>query len=97
MEKRMNRLLGMITLTAALPLAGCGATQAQLRARASLDLSCAPESIRTEALDSGTQVASGCGKRAIYVELFNNARHPTWMLNSNVEPTRVPPAAQAMR
>ncbi len=93
----MNRLLGMITFAAALPLAGCGATQSQLRARASLDLSCAPDSIRVNALDTGTQVASGCGKRAIYVELFNNGRHPTWMLNSDVQTTRVPEAAQSMR
>jgi hypothetical protein len=93
----MNRLLGMITLTAALPLAGCGATQSQLRARASLDLSCGPEGIQMQAIDTGTQVVSGCGKRAVYVELFNNGRHPTWMLNSSVETMRVPPAAQSMR
>ena len=50
-----------------------------------------------EAVDRGTQVASGCGKRAIYVELFNNGRNPTWMLNSSVETMRVSPAAQSMR
>jgi hypothetical protein len=87
----------MIALTAALPLAGCGATQAQLRTRASLDLSCSPEGIQLDAVDPATQIASGCGKRAIYVQLLNNSRYPTWMLNSNVETTRVPAALQSTR
>jgi hypothetical protein len=78
-------------------LAGCGATQTQLRTRAAFDLACAKDSIRTEAIDGATQLATGCGKRAIYVEMFNNSRNPTWLLNSSVEPVIIPPGVQAMR
>jgi hypothetical protein len=78
-------------------LAGCGATEAQLRTRAAFDLACPSGSIRTEAIDGATQLATGCGKRAIYVEMFNNSRNPTWLLNSSVEPLAAPPPAQAMR
>jgi hypothetical protein len=67
-------------------LGGCGATPTQLRARASVDLDCAPEQLRLDAIDGATQKVTGCGKRAIYVQLFNNSRYPTWLLNSTVVP-----------
>jgi hypothetical protein len=35
-------------------------------------------------------VVTGCGKRAVYVELFNDGRYPTWLLNSSVEPRPTP-------
>ncbi len=87
----------MTTLAAAVGFMGCGATLSQLRGRASVDLSCAPESLQLQALDGATQVVSGCGKRAVYVEQFNNARHPTWLLNSNIEAPGIPPSAQSQR
>jgi hypothetical protein len=96
-EADMAQLLSASVLAACIVLAGCGATQTQLRTRAAFDLACAPGAIRTEAIDGATQLATGCGKRAIYVEMFNNSRNPTWLLNSSVESVSVPPAAQAMR
>jgi hypothetical protein len=93
----MARRFSTTILGACVVLAGCGATQTQLRTRAAVDLACAPDAIRTEALDGATQVAMGCGKRAIYVEMLNNSRNPTWLLNSSVESVSAPPAVQAMR
>jgi hypothetical protein len=80
-----------------LAFTGCGATLHQLRNRASVDLSCTPESIEVDAMDSATQVVTGCGKRAVYVQLFNNSRYPTWLLNSAIEPVGPPPTAQSSR
>jgi hypothetical protein len=64
--------------------AGCGAGLEQLKARASIDLQCQTSSLAIRAIDSATKRVTGCSKEAIYVELFNNARHPTWLLNSSV-------------
>jgi hypothetical protein len=80
---------------AAVMLSGCGATIPQLRARASVDLSCQPESLQVKELDAATEIVTGCGKRAIYVHLFNNSRYPTWLLNSSIEPSSAPSAAQS--
>jgi hypothetical protein len=44
-----------------------------------------------------TQIVTGCGKRALYVELLNNSRCPTWLLNSNVDPVGIPANAQSAR
>jgi hypothetical protein len=65
-------------------LTGCGATVQQLRTRASYDFECTETQLHVQAIDSGTRQVEGCGKRAMYVEIFNNSRHPTWMLNSDV-------------
>ena len=65
-------------------LTGCGATLPQLKTRASLDLDCPETHLDVKTIDSGTRRVEGCGKRAIYVEIFNNSRHPAWMLNSDV-------------
>ena len=65
-------------------LAGCGATLQQLETRASMDLECAPAELKVKQIDAGTRQVEGCGKRAMYVEAFNNSRHPAWMLNSEI-------------
>ncbi len=93
----MNWLFRILAAAAAFGLAGCGATLTQLRTRASLDLACAPDSIRLDEMDGATQVVTGCGKRAVYVQLFNNSRYPTWLLNSAVEPAPTPAAASSGR
>ena len=84
-------------IVAAASLTGCGATLTQLRTRAAVDLACAPEGIRTDAIDGATEMATGCGRRAIYVQLFNNSRYPTWLLNSSVQPVGGSALPQAMR
>jgi hypothetical protein len=96
-EKSMFKLSTMTTLAAAVAITGCGATLPQLRTRASVDLSCTPESLQMQPLDGATEIVTGCGKRALYVQLFNNSRYPTWLLNSNIEPAGVPPSAQSAR
>jgi hypothetical protein len=93
----MLKLSTMTMLVAALALTGCGATLPQLRTRASVDLSCTPESLQLQALDGATEVVTGCGKRALYVQLFNNNRYPTWLLNSSIDPANVPAGAQSAR
>jgi hypothetical protein len=69
---------------AVLMLAGCAASLEQLKTRASLDLDCDAQRIELKPVDQGTQQAQGCGKKAIYVVQFNNARYPTWLLNSEI-------------
>jgi hypothetical protein len=69
---------------AALMCAGCTANLQQLKTRAALDFDCHEQSIEVKEVDSGTQQAFGCGKRAVYVVQFNNARYPTWLLNSEI-------------
>jgi hypothetical protein len=93
----MFKLSRMTTLAVAVAITGCGATLPQLRTRASVDLSCTPESIQLKPLDGATEIATGCGKRALYVQLFNNSRYPTWLLNSNIEPAGVPLGARSAR
>jgi hypothetical protein len=63
---------------------GCGATVAQLRNRAAIDLSCQPSRLDVRPIDSATRSVSGCGKQAIYVEQFNHSVRPTWLLNSSI-------------
>jgi hypothetical protein len=65
-------------------LTGCGATLQQLKTRASIDFDCTEARLDVKEIDIGTRQVEGCGKRAMYVELFNNSRYPTWMLNSDV-------------
>jgi hypothetical protein len=79
---------------AALTLGGCGATLPQLKTRASIDLQCAEPRLQVKEIDPGTRQVEGCGKRALYVEIFNNSRHPVWMLNSDL---REVPASSASR
>jgi hypothetical protein len=71
---------------AVLMFAGCTANLQQLKTRASLDFECREQNIEVKEVDSGTQQAFGCGKKAIYVVQFNNARYPTWLLNSEIRP-----------
>jgi hypothetical protein len=63
---------------------GCGATLPQLKTRASIDLECTEAQLAVKQINSGTRQVEGCGKRAMYVELFNNSRYPTWILNSDI-------------
>ena len=74
----------MMMWCALLTLAGCGATLPQLKTRASMDLDCAEAQLDVKQIDAGTRQVEGCGKRALYVEIFNNSRHPAWMLNSDI-------------
>ena len=74
------------TLLGLFLLAGCGATVPQLQTRAALDLDCRADAISVVAVDRATRIATGCGKQAIYVENFNNSRHPGWLLNSEIKP-----------
>jgi hypothetical protein len=64
--------------------AGCAANVEQLKTRASIDLECQAANLEVRSIDPATKRVSGCNKEAIYVEQFNNARHPTWLLNSSV-------------
>jgi hypothetical protein len=60
----------------------------QLTTRAAIDFDCADAQFHVKPIDSGTRQVEGCGKRAIYVALFNNSRNPTWMLNSEIREVR---------
>ncbi len=74
-------------LAAVVMLSGCGATLQQLKARAAVDLECDADQLALQSIDNATQKVAGCGKSAVYVQLFNNNRYPTWALNSNVRDT----------
>ncbi len=74
---------------------GCGATVAQLRNRAAIDLDCQPASLAIRSIDSATRSVSGCGKRAIYVEQFNHSVRPTWLLNSSIASSATASASNA--
>jgi hypothetical protein len=76
----------MRTIVALLLFSSCGATLTQLKTRAALDLDCDSSRLQVDSLDVGTSVVTGCGKRAIYVEQFNNNRYPAWLLNSDIRP-----------
>jgi len=67
-------------------LAGCGASEEQLRARAAFDLDCRESSLRVIEIDDQTRGVRGCGQRATYVERCKQqASDCTWVLNSKVE------------
>jgi hypothetical protein len=93
----MFRISMTTVFVACAALTGCGATLPQLRRRASVDFACNAASLQVEKIDSATEIVTGCGRRAVYVQLFNNARYPTWLLNSNVETPRLPPGTQSAR
>ena len=76
--RRMALALAVVATSA------CGATVGQLRTRASIDLECPEDRIGVKEVDSATRQVEGCGKSAVYVENFNDARYPTWTLNSAV-------------
>ncbi len=65
---------------------GCGATVAQLKNRAAIDLDCQPSSLAIRSIDAATRSVSGCGRQAIYVEQFNHSVRPAWLLNSPIAP-----------
>jgi hypothetical protein len=90
----MSGYVRSASLATIMLIAGCVATLPQLHTRAALDLACAPENLRDEAIDAATRVVTGCGKRAVYVEMFNDSRYPTWLLNSDIR-TVDSPAARA--
>jgi hypothetical protein len=71
-------------MCAVVMLTGCGATLEQLKTRAALDLDCTQAQLDVQKIDGGTRRVEGCGKRAIYVSIFNNSRDPVWLLNSDV-------------
>ena len=65
---------------------GCGASDAQLRKRASFDLECPPETIQVFELDGAARGVAGCGKKAAYVEhcvpRFGGVPECTWSMDS---------------
>jgi len=72
---------------AVVSLLGCGASLQQLKTRAALDLECEAGAISLQQVDKLTQQASGCGKRAIYVQQYNQQQvAATWLLNSEIHP-----------
>jgi hypothetical protein len=66
---------------------GCGATAAQLKNRAAIDLDCQPSSLAILSIDAATKSVNGCGRQAIYVEQFNHSVRPAWLLNSSITPS----------
>lgn len=74
---------------------GCGATLGQLKNRAAIDLDCQPSSLAIRSIDSATRSVNGCGKQAIYVEQFNHAVRPTWLLNSSIAPAAAASASRS--
>ncbi len=79
---------------AVVTLTGCGATLQQLKTRASIDLDCTEAQLDVRPIDSGTRQVEGCGRRAMYVEIFNNSRYPAWMLNSDIRDLRATSASR---
>jgi len=79
---------------AAAMLTGCGATLPQLKTRASLDFDCAQAQLDVKEIDPATRQVEGCGKRAMYVGIFNNSRYPTWLLNSEIRTVPVKAASR---
>jgi len=84
---KLQRLFAITFLT----IAGCGASFEQLQSRAAFDLECQPQAITAQTIDYETRIASGCGKKAVYVEQCTSNNHSgcTWMLNSPVRLTSV--------
>jgi len=82
---RIQFLLAITFLT----VSSCGASFEQLQSRAAFDLDCQPHAITAQMIDYETRIASGCGKKAVYVEHCTGNNHSgcTWMLNSPVRPT----------
>lgn len=76
----------------ALSLIGCGGSEGQLRARAAVDLDCKSDLTLTR-IDSLTQVAEGCQRRAVYIESCRNRNTCTWVLNSEVNASGSAPSA----
>ena len=70
-------------------LAGCGATEEQLRARAAFDLSCGQDQLTIVQIDDRTSGVRGCGQRATYVEqCARPSEDCTWVLNGNSKSPR---------
>jgi hypothetical protein len=65
-------------------LAGCTATESQLRSRAAFDLQCDAKSLQIVKIDSRTRGVRGCGQQATYVESCSgpNGSNCTWVLNN---------------
>jgi hypothetical protein len=65
----------------------------QLQTRAALDFNCQPAAISARFVDTQTRLATGCGKRAIYVETCSDRNRAVcaWMLNSEIKPAVAPP------
>ena len=75
-----------MTLTFSLLACG-GASDGQLRARASFDLDCRADQIQVVRIDDKTRGVTGCGRRNTYVEdcereeAFGARTGCTWILN----------------
>ncbi|MCA9620229.1 MAG: hypothetical protein KC731_14505 [Myxococcales bacterium] len=80
----MSRLVALLVL---LPAIGCtpkGATEAQLRSRATFDFECPQPEITIQDLGDRSRGVQGCGKRLTYVEVCENrvdGEHCTWVIN----------------
>jgi hypothetical protein len=84
MRLREMFLWVVLVLVLGAVLAGCGATESQLRTRAAFDLSCDEKSISIVEIDSRTKGVRGCDKHATYVEQCAQGNADcTWVLNSD--------------
>jgi hypothetical protein len=76
---------------ALLSLLGCGATEAQLRARAAYDMQCDQSQLQITQIDDRTMGVSGCGQRTVYVEScagrdgYGGKHDCTWILNADAK------------
>ena len=61
--------------------AGCGATTAQLKHRASLDLKCPRDKLHVSGIDHRSRGVRGCGQHGVYIEQCNQ-RGCDWILQS---------------
>lgn len=68
-------------------IAGCGASEEQLRARAAFDLKCTESAIQVVEIDGRTRGVRGCNQQATYVETCSNSNHTdcTWVLNADTK------------
>ncbi len=70
---------------------GGGASEGQLRTRASFDMSCAQNQLQVVQIDDTTRGVMGCGRRHTYVQdceregAFGWSAGCTWILNKTAE------------
>jgi hypothetical protein len=71
-------------------LSGCGASEQQLRSRASFDMKCSESELRLVEIDDRTMGVQGCGQQATYIESCANQNRTncTWVLNTDSRASR---------
>lgn len=83
--------LALVALALVALVAGCGATEDQLRARVAFDMKCPQNQVHITEIDSRTRGVDACGQRATYVESCNGPKSSmsaecTWVMNSTSPP-----------